>query len=38
MATPANAVSSRKLKMEDILDLRAYERIRAEIEVKVSMV
>ena len=30
MATPANAVASRKLKLEDILDLRAYERIREE--------
>jgi hypothetical protein len=30
MATPANAISSRKLKLEDILDLRAYERIREE--------
>ena len=30
MATPANSVSSRKLKLEDILDLRAYERIREE--------
>ena len=30
MATPANAISSRKLQLEDILDLRAYERIREE--------
>ena len=33
MASPANAVSSRKLKLEDILDLRAYERIREELRL-----
>jgi hypothetical protein len=35
MSTPTNAVPSRKLSIEDILDLRAYERVRAESRAEV---
>lgn len=35
MSTPTNTVPSRKLSIEDILDLRAYERVRAESRAEV---
>jgi len=35
MSTPPNTASSRKLSIEDILDLRAYERVRDESRAEV---
>lgn len=35
MSTPTNTVPSRKLSIDDILDLRAYERVRAESRAEV---
>ena len=35
MTTPSNTASSRKLTIDDILDLRAYERVRDESRAEV---